>query len=379
VPRPTKQATIITQPDIVRLHDVVRAAREALAKAQPLASSSRREYERRAAVLAGGWDMAKAGKRERYMMRAAGTWEFLRQIKSKLSEADKAKRSRDFLEPVRTAMWAAKIEEAENLMAKLADFRDLPWTGFANNTKQQAGHKKSAATDAQLEAFFEAAGDSQFRDAFLVMEFTGCRGEELGKGVRVEAEKKNGTVALRFFIESAKCDGKKKGLDLRAVVSEFPTHASKSVQKRWMELAKKVGEARKPITVTVEKTDAMTPGQRLTKIVSYFAKQAGQPIAAYSLRHRVSAQAKASGDAESTAAVLGHQTTETQRHYGRAKRGGSGVSPVAITGVNLSGVPIRGAKQRIGPPNGYKDRVALTASTPQAPPATSAPRRGPRL
>lgn len=82
MPRPTKQATIITQPDIVRLHDVVRAAREALAKAQPLAPSSRREYERRAAVLAAGWDMAKAGKCERYMMRAAGTWEFLRQIKA---------------------------------------------------------------------------------------------------------------------------------------------------------------------------------------------------------------------------------------------------------------------------------------------------------
>ncbi|MES2316213.1 MAG: hypothetical protein V4631_01860 [Pseudomonadota bacterium] len=379
MPRQPKQTTPIVQSATSRLHDVVRKARAALDEAQPLAPDSQREYKRRAAILDGGWDMAKAGKNERYLMRAAGTWQFLRKIKETLKEADKAKRSKEDLEPVRAAKWAMHVQKAQSLMNKLDEFRALPWNSYDNHTKQQAGHKKSAATDAQLEAFFEAAAGSQFRDAFLVMEFTGCRGVELAKGVRVEVEKKNGTVALRFFIESAKCDGKKKGLDLRAVVSEYPADASKAVQRRWMELANRAGKARKPIVIAVEPTESLDTGRRLTKIISHFAKKAGQPISGYSLRHRVSAQLKTSGDSGSTAAALGHQTTETQRYYGRSKRGGGGVSPIKVSGVNLSGAPIRGPKQRTGPPEAYKTRAALRASTPNAKALPAMARRSQRL
>jgi hypothetical protein len=144
-------------------------------------------------------------------------------------------------------------------------------------------------------------------------------------------------------------------------------------------LADKAEKSRKPIVVAVEPTESLNTGQRLTKIISHFAKKAGQPISGYSLRHRVSAQLKTSGDSESTAAALGHQTTETQRYYGRSKRGGGGVSPIKVSGVNLSGAPIRGPKQRTGPPEACKTRVALRASTPKANSIPGTVRRSPRL
>lgn len=202
MPRPIKRTTTITQADIVRLQDVVRSAREELKTATPLAKNSQSEYARRAALLSRGWDMAKATKNERYAMRAAGVWEYRRQIKAALREADKATRSQDFLAPVRQLMWAGEVKKAEGLIAALDAFRALPWTDFTHARKQEADHKKQAATDAQLEVFFDAVGASEFRQAFLVTEFSGCRGQELGNGVRIEAKKINGTAALSFFVES---------------------------------------------------------------------------------------------------------------------------------------------------------------------------------
>ncbi|WP_353403044.1 hypothetical protein [Duganella hordei] len=379
MPRPTKRTTTITQADIVRLQDVVRLAREELKIATPLAKNSQSEYARRAALLSRGWDMAKATKNERYAMRAAGVWEYRRQIKAALREADKATRSQVFLAPVRQLMWAEEVEKAEKLIAALDAFRALPWTDFTHARKQEADHKKQAATDAQLEVFFDAVGASEFRQAFLVTEFSGCRGQELGNGVRIETKKINGAAALCFFVESVKADGKKKGLDLREVVSRFPRDAAPAVQRRWLELANQVADNRRPLVVKVDATEGLSAGQRFTKIFCYFAKKSKIPISAYSMRHRVSAQSKAAGDSESTAAVLGHQTTETQRHYGRAKRGGGAVSPVEIRGVNHSGAPIRGTKQRTGPPSSCKESVALKVCTPHAAHTASASRRGPSL
>jgi len=59
-------------------------------------------------------------------------------------------------------------------------------------------------------------------------------------------------------------------------------------------------------------------------------------IASQSLRNRFAAQVKQAkpGDAVAVAVALGHQTTETQRHYARASRGGGGISPVKSTEVN---------------------------------------------
>lgn len=356
------------------LNDVVLFLREEVKQAGKLAASSQREYERRASQLRAGWDMGPAGKQERYLMRAAGVWDLRRQIKQKLNEADKAHRSGGATIEEREKARAKVLAKATKLMLALEKFRDLPWADFDKGARKEASHKKRAATDSQLVKFFEAAGQSEFRQAFLVAEFTGCRGEELGKGVRVEASKKGGVPSLHFFIESAKCDGDKKGLELREVVSEFPSKASREVKERWLELARSVvSQGSKELMVKVEPTAKMTAGERFTQITRYYATKAEVKMSAYSLRHRVSSQVKAAGDAENTAAVLGHQSTETQRHYGRARSSG-GVSPAAIRGVNHSTATIRGAKVRSGPPSHVSQKAALGKMLAAAPPSKPRPR-----
>lgn len=344
---------------LLSLDDLVRALREEVKRAGPLKPESQSEYERRANQLRSGWDMAKAGKSERYAMRAAGVWDMRQQIRRKLTEADRAVKSGEGTKEEREAERGKILAKALKLANKLDAFRALPWMDYDRNARQEASHKKSAGTDPQVARFFEAVGQTQFRDAFLVAEFTGCRGIELDRGIRIEAKQINGKKALVFFIESAKCDGKKKGLELRELVVPFPSGASVDVQERWKELAAKA-KAKGGAIVRMDRTEKQTTGQRFTQNFRSFAMKAGlKDFSAYSLRHRVSSQTKEAGDPENTALVLGHQTTETQRHYGRAKRGRGAVSPVEHIGVNASGIAIRGNHARKGPETHVKERVAL--------------------
>lgn len=283
--------------------------------------------------------------------------------------------------PLRQAQWAAKVEEARALLVQIHEFDGLPWARIEDPARRlQDSHKQRAATDAELEKFFARAEGSKYRQAFLVAEFSGCRGEEFGQGVRVEAVKIKGAPALRFFVESVKCDGRKKGLELRGVDVPFPATAAKPVQRRWLELASLAASGKGGCTVKIERTASSTAGQLFTRACADTAKAAGVDMAAYSLRHRFSAQVKQAnkGDAVAVALALGHQTTETQRHYGRAKRGAGGISPVQAVGINLGGHTIRGAAVRAGPNHAQKERVALRAGV-AASPAAGPPRPRMRL
>ncbi|WP_169802236.1 hypothetical protein [Curvibacter delicatus] len=364
---------------------VMAAKAEASLLAADQAESTRKTYEANARRLAAGWDLeSTAAKGTRYAMRAAGLWTMRKQLKKALKEADKIKKNGmtgEELFVMRELQWAASLEKVRELMDRIDAFKALPWDKpHDKERRQEKSHKQRAATDAQLEKFFATAAKSSFREAFLAMEFAGVRGEELGKGVRIEAIKKNGVPTLSFFIESVKADGRLKGLDLRRVDVPFPAKAAKPVQRRWMELAKAAAKKGGHV-VQVSKTENQSVGQRLTQNFRDIAKRAGVPISSYALRQRYSAQVKASnpGDAVAVALALGHQTTETQRHYARRTRGKGGISPVESIGVNIIGAKIRGATARTGPPLHVKEKVSLSAIA-APPPASAAPRpRGPRM
>jgi len=382
--RPTKQATTKTTQATAAWSFVVRKAEEESAKFSEVSQATRLTYEAKAKQLVSGWDLASACKQSRYVMRAAGLWTMRRQLRRKLREA-KALLARGVtgqeLAPVREAMWTAKMGEVQALLVRIWEFDGLPWSTFEDPGRRlQDSHKQRAATDAELEKFFAKAGSSKYRHAFLVAEFSGSRGEEFGQGVRVETAKVKGVATLRFFIESAKCDGKKKGLELRGVDVPFPANAAKPVQRRWLELGRLAASGKGGCTVKIEKTASSTAGQLFTRACVDTAKAAGVDMAAYSLRHRFSAQAKQAnqGDAVAVALALGHQTTETQRHYGRSKRGKGGISPVQVVGINLGGHAIRGSPTRAGPNYAQKERVALRAVV-AASPAAAPPRPRMRL
>ncbi len=361
---------------------VLADAKSEVARFSEVSKATRLTYERNAKTLAGGWDLASAAKGTRYAMKAAGLYVMRRQLRALASEARKVKAKGETgkeLQPVVMAQFAQRAKAVRDKLEQIAAFEAQPWTDYTGERQRvQKSHKQTAATDEELSKFFAAipAGD-EFRLPLLVTEFSGARGQEFAEGVRVELEKTDGRLALRFFIESAKCDGDKKGLDLRSVMVFQPAAATKGVQQRWSELAKAVAAGRSSLVVTVEPTAKQSVGQRITNACKKASERAQVHVAAYGLRHRFSAQAKASGDAVSVALALGHQTTKTQGHYGRRKRGAGGVSPVEVVGQQM-GQAIRGPAKRSGPADHVKTKVALRAVV-AASPAAAPPRPRMRL
>lgn len=337
--------------------------------------ATRLGYEQAGDMLARGWDLAGAAKGTRYHMRAAGLWVMRKQLRGLVREAKKLRKSGltgEELAPVRDKLFRGKIEKAVDLLDRIRDFQALPWQAPLDSVmdRRQKSHKQRAASDSALEKFYEAAGSSSFLEAFMVSEFSGCRGEEFAKGVRVEAAKIGGRFVISFYIESAKCDGDKKGIELRRIDVPMPDKASKAVKKRWLVLARKALESGGGFVCKVEPTAKMTAGQRFTNAAKFVKIKAGVDVMPYSLRHRFSSQVKqaSGGDTVAVAAALGHQSTETQRHYGRAARGGGSVSPVNAVGVAVSGEMVRGARKREGPAQHVKDSLALVQVVPAAPP-----------
>ncbi|MGS1056420.1 hypothetical protein [Burkholderia glumae] len=143
------------------------------------------------------------------------------------------------------------------------------------------------------------------------------------------------SLALRFWVKGAKQGSGATGQPLRTVLVPFPADASGSIQQRWHMLAKSAGKStEKRFVLTVESSEKLTAGQKLSRAFANCAKKMetdGPALSMYSLRQRVSAQAKESNDDEAhVAEILGHQSSETQRHYGRRRRKGSGVSPAKL-------------------------------------------------
>lgn len=384
MPQFSKQVPSNAVPRRGELHSLAREAEKEVAQWNEVAKSTRVSYESKAKTLAKGWNLGTACKKTRYAMKAAGLWTMRKQLKQLLKHAKKVQKNGQTgaeLFMVREAQYAIEMEKVRQKLAAIRAFETLPWQEVDDpKLRLEAPHKQAPATDAELVAFYGRAKKSIYREAFLVAEFCGCRGEEFREGIRVELMQKKGQLTLIFYIESAKADGKKKGIDLRAVEVPFPADAAKSVQERWQELAKAVHKSGKTHVVRIMATENSSAGELFTNACKTISKSAKVKVAAYALRNRYSAQVKQAnpGDAVAVALALGHQTTETQRHYARASRGGGGVSPVQSTGVNVCGAKIRGAPKRTGPPQHVKQKTTLNASTPKA--ATpSARSRGPRL
>lgn len=393
MPRPSKPAPIATAalPNMAALEALERACEAEVAKWNEVSKATRLDYEAKSKRLAsaaknGGYKFHEVTPATRKLYIAAAKWTARKELRSILAKAKKVKRNGETgkeLFAVRALMWEAKLDEARAVLDKLDALAAIDCNQETGLDRKQPSHRQKPATDGDLVKLhaWAAASGSKYADAFLIMEFSGCRGEELGKGVRVEVLKVKGAAVLRFHIESAKCDGAKKGLDLRCVEVPMPMLASASVKRRWMGLAKRAAANGGQLVVKVEASAGQTAGQRITQAFRTASECARIKVAAYSLRNRMSAQVKAASKGKPDAAVnvalvLGHQTTKTQRHYARAHRRGRGISPMQVKGVNVMGVQIRGQMKREGPPLHIRERVALRALvSPTAPPlARSRPR-----
>ncbi len=274
--------------------------------------------------------------------------------------------------------WREKVREMDRLAEAWDEFRSINWAAHPNEiARKQADHKKKPATDAQLDAFHAigTARRSVYRLHFIAAEFCGARPEEFGdKGVRVELFRHQGVVALRFWIVGAKQGDGSKGQPLRSVVSPFPKGAPASMAGRWGELAQAAGTAGGELVLSVEASQKLTAGQKLSRAFSQIANKvetSGPKLAMYSLRNRFSAQVKDSNASiEDVAVLLGHQSVETQRHYGRARRGGGSVSPARVVSDGAGETkPVRNkwGKSKGNPVKPKKAPAAPAASTAMPP------------
>ncbi len=382
MPRVRKQATEKPSRNMADWDFLVRIAKDEAAKATEVSKATRLTYQAKAEQLAAGWDLGSACKSSRYAMRAAGLWTMRRRLHKLIRTAEKIRKNGitgEELHVLREELYLQELAKVRTLLNAIQDFTALPWSKVDDPKRRlQDTHKQKAATDTELVAFYRAAKGSSFYNALLVAEFSGCRGEEFREGVRIEISKKDKIPTLRFFVQSAKADGKKKGLDMRAIDVPFPAEASDDVKRRWLALSSLVTDQGKSHIIKITPTEKQTAGQRFTNACKFIAKKAGVNIAAYSLRHRLASQVKeaSGGDAVAVALALGHQTTETQRHYARSKRGGGDVSPMQSTGVNVSNHRIRGDSQRVGPKTQIKEKVTLAKALAKLSfPAPSPPKR----
>jgi hypothetical protein len=348
-------------------------------KGPKLAESTTREYERRAerliALRESGkpLDIAQMVKRERYLWKAAGAWHFKAQVRKAMNEADKVWRSKEFAnEGSRWKAWRVAVEKIKKAREALDQWESLDFAAsVGEERRRQANHKKRPATDSQLSRFFQLVGSSKYRPMFLAMEFAGVRPAEFGAGVRVEVEKQGGTTGLRFVIEGAKCR-EKCGQPLRSVFVPWPSDAADEVKKRYTELLQLAkAHKRDSLVLKVEDSETLTAGQKLSRSFSKFASKCGgdgPKLSPYSMRNRFSAQAKASLESlEEVAKVLGHQSTETQKHYGRRQRGGGRVSPVAVqVGAGVQFEPVRSyGRSKSGPKIGSAAKDAAKQKAKQ--------------
>lgn len=387
MPRFSKQQQEQPTAAKLSLEALLRAAENEASEWSEVAETTRKTYEAKARQLdekkGSGWDMATACLKSQYSMKAAGQWVMRRQLKAAVKIAKRVAKKGETgqeLAPLREAQFALRMKEVAKLLERLDAFKALPWGVVADPGRRlEKSHKKRPAKDSELARFFEAAERSSFKVPMMVCEFGGFRGQEFADGIRVEAAKKGGSRVLRFYASGAKCDGKAKGLDVRCVESAFPEKASPEVQRRWLTLAQ-LATAEKTFVVKVEPTASMKVGVRMTNAAKMIARAAGVDVAVYSMRNRVSAQVKAAnpGDAVAVALALGHQSTRTQSHYARANRGGGGISPMQVTGLQVAGSQVpRGPTTRSGPPMQAKEKTQLSAAV--AKPARAPRPRGPRL
>lgn len=316
-----------------------------------LRASTVAEYERRGKRLkamraAGeGLDIGQMVKRERYVWRAAGNFLLTVELRQAMREADKIWKASHASEGDRWKAYRVALDAVEKAEANLTAWGEQDWKNkTGSERRRQANHRKTPASDSQLSRFYEVTKRSKYRPAFLAMEFAGVRPEEFGKGVEVKAARQTidgkEVAGLHFRIEGAKGieegsrkakGGKGHGQPVRTVFVPLPTDATPEIKGRFAEMLRLV-QATPGKTLVVKVNGNRPAGELVSECVRDFAKKMGPgpKISAYSFRNRFTAHAKASGTVEDVALMLGHQSTETQKHYGRMQRGGGRVSPVAV-------------------------------------------------
>lgn len=157
------------------------------------------------------------------------------------------------------------------------------------------------------EQIFDFAPAS-LKSAVAVHYLSGCRPEELSKGILVLKSPRE----ITFVIQGAKTYQKSDGLQIGQGERRITVKLSDPLEKKMADSLKNEG------IITYKKEAVRIGLWRLSKTL--FPHHA-RPISAYSFRHLFSARLKKSGADESEIAIaMGHSSVKTQSMYGTSRQ-----------------------------------------------------------
>lgn len=198
---------------------------------------------------------------------------------------------------------------------------------------------------------FASDNQSSWLQPVAVLFATGCRPEELAKGVKVSFDFERDEFV--FTIQGAKVnDALKRGIEVREVRRKI---TNEHVMLALMQVVATGNE------VKIESKKGF--GNSITKASKKLFPRRKEQASPYSFRHSLATDLKSAGiDSVVIAAVMGHQSTASQHSYGRKRRGGSGgISPDEI------GASTSQAIRKVSPLARFKKRVKTVEVSTQAP------------
>lgn len=240
-------------------------------------------------------------KRTLYAYRAAVRWGVAAELAGLLRERDKAQRAGDS---------EARAELADKIAGHLERVQAVSaerWTGGRQRGPNAKRQLLGKLPPDWRERMLAASGGSTYAAELAVLAATGCRPEELCKGVRIE----NRPEGVSVLIEGAKVTEGTGQPARRLVLDPGASEAA----RRLSELAE---------GGPVEIGHGRTPGGLREAVRRVGRRALGRDdVTPYAFRHALSADLKAEGHApEQIAAAMGHVSDRSQSHYGTYQQGG---------------------------------------------------------
>jgi len=284
----------------------------------------------------------KLSKTSYYTYKAAYQYGMALKLKEMLKEYNRHSRIGDKEEA--TEYRLAAIECSRSLLACGCDYqhehffkaRQYPskFPGPSTGPKAKKTNSKRRSLkglpDAWQHAIYSNVYD-KYKDAVLALMLTGCRPDELRKGIKLSMEDN----LIKAVIQGSKVSGT-KGHDERTLYFDPDCNA---VTKAFQNILVNHKEANVMNIDLGDNDQANTKNVtiRFARAIQFAAQKAGnnfKGVAPYSFRHQIASNLKKEGhDQEKIAAFLGHRTTRMQQHYGfqGQGKGSTGIIKVVAT------------------------------------------------
>ena len=211
--------------------------------------------------------------------------------------------------------------------AFLREFETARQSGSAGERRKRASKRQAlrGLPGDWRERLYQRAAKGKYADAILVAALTGCRPEELRRGVLIRRvdNPRSGMGEIRFEIDGAKVKAH-QGQPHRLIAygAHDPHPLLEALRIRLAGPQELLVCIDSPVNFTVEV-------RRLAR--SLWPKHK-HTVTAYCLRHQWAADLKRHAATDSVSQGLGHASAKTRRHYGQANQASSrhALQPIVI-------------------------------------------------